>query len=94
MPHVVMVDGVQYIVERETHNRLVLRRLRGDLSDIRRMCGMTQAEMASRLGISQAHLCHIETGLATPSTSIVEKMEKIARHSTETRKVRVNHGHN
>ena len=37
-----------------------------ELKKLRNMCGLQQKAMAAKLGLSQAHLCHLEYGRFNP----------------------------
>jgi transcriptional regulator with XRE-family HTH domain len=51
-------------------------RPKSTLAVLREQQGLTQMEMATRLGASQGELSYIETGAKTPSESMARALEK------------------
>jgi transcriptional regulator with XRE-family HTH domain len=47
------------------------------LKKIRLLLGMTQKEVAKKLGITQAMYCYIENGKRNPSPQLAKKIEKL-----------------
>lgn len=49
-----------------------------DIASIRKGMDLTQAEFASRLGISHKYVGHLETGLRKPSLKLAAKIEAVS----------------
>jgi transcriptional regulator with XRE-family HTH domain len=47
-----------------------------DIATIRKGLGLTQAEFASRLGISEGYVGHLETGERKPSLKLASRIER------------------
>ena len=48
------------------------------MADARRKLGMTQAQLADRLGVSQPCVSQWETGRRTPSAPILDRIARLA----------------
>lgn len=49
------------------------------IQKLRKSLGHSQEELAERLGISRAHMGHIEQGRKSPSIKLMEKLAKTLR---------------
>jgi len=47
------------------------------IKHIRVLIGLSQFELAERLGLSQTTITRIETGVLVPSMQLIEKIEKV-----------------
>lgn len=62
MREIIQIRDRQFVIVSEEGQRVILEALAGNFSDVRRVLGCEQKELAERLGISQGYLSKIETG--------------------------------
>jgi hypothetical protein len=60
MREIITIHGAPYAVVERAGGRLVCEALRGDFSDVRRVLGIEQKEMAARIGVSASYLCRFD----------------------------------
>jgi hypothetical protein len=60
MRELLTIEGAPYAVVERAGGRLVCEALRGDFSDVRRVLGIEQKEMAARIGVSASYLCRFD----------------------------------
>ena len=56
----------------------------GALASIRRLSGLTQLELAKKLGVSKQHVCDLEKGRKLVSPEKAAKYAKVLRHPART----------
>lgn len=73
-----MITSFYAIIQNMTKiEQKTIEKLGKQIAKIRKSKGLTQAQLAEKIEVTQAYLGHIEQGIKSPSLEVLEKIAKV-----------------